>query len=161
MGVNVGEEGRTHKINELYSVELWFAPAAQPRWHVFSRFRHNICLVFFFAFFFFRIPKGIFKKLHNSPSTHFQTGSCRASQTILVFYLKSWLSTVEEKKKKSISTELHITLPPTSAKLSPSWEEHKLKSSIWAHREATRPWRVELLLSYSTGKPQGTRFFPR
>lgn len=154
MGVNVGEEGRTHKTNELYSVELWFAPAAQPHWHVFSRFWHNICLVFF------RIPKGIFKKLHNSPSAHFQTHSCRASQTIVVFYLKSWLSTVE-KKKKGISTELHITLPPTSAKLYPSWEEHKLKSSIWAHREATRPWRVELLLSYSTGKPQGTRFFPR
>lgn len=94
MGVNVGEEGRTHKTNELYSVELWFAPAAQPHWHVFSRFWHNICLVFF------RIPKGIFKKLHNSPSAHFQTHSCRASQTIVVFYLKSWLSTVEKKKKR-------------------------------------------------------------
>lgn len=61
MGVNVGEEGRTHKINELYSVELWFAPAAQPRWHVFSRFRHNICLVFFFAFFFSEFQKEFLK----------------------------------------------------------------------------------------------------
>lgn len=113
-----------------------------------------------FVLFFSEFQKEFFKKLHNSLSTHFQTRSRRASQTILVFYLKSWLSTVE-KKKKGISTELHITLPPTSAKLYPSWEEHKLKSSIWAHREATRPWRVELLLSYSTGKPQGTRFFPR
>lgn len=96
MGVNVGEEGRTHKTNEPYSVELWFAPAAQPHWHVFSRSWHNICL----GFFFYRIPKGIFKKLHSSPSARFQPRFCRASQAILVFYLKSWLRTVEKKPKK-------------------------------------------------------------
>lgn len=45
----------------------------------------------------------------------------------------------------------------TSAKLCPSWEEHQLKSSIWAHKEATRPRRVELLLSYSIGKASRSR----
>lgn len=162
MGVNVGEEGRTHKTNELYSVELWFAPAAQPHWHVFSRFWHNICpVLFIYLFYFFpEFQKEFLKKIaqlpiHSLPNALLQSVS---HQTCLLF---KKLAEYCGKKKRSISTELHITLSPTSAKLSPSWEEHKLKSSIWAHREATRPWRVELLLSYSTGKPQGARFFPR
>lgn len=71
MGVNVGEGGRTHKTNEeraLYSGAVVCSCIAQPRWHVFSRLWHNICL------FFFQIPKGIFsKKLLSSPSAHFQT----------------------------------------------------------------------------------------
>lgn len=124
----------------------------------------GIIFVLFYLFIYFiffpEFQKEFLKKIaqlpiHSLPNALLQSVS---HQTCLLF---KKLAEYCGKKKRSISTELHITLSPTSAKLSPSWEEHKLKSSIWAHREATRPWRVELLLSYSTGKPQGARFFPR
>lgn len=96
MGVNVGEGGRTHKTNgerALYSGAAVRCCLAQPGWHVFSRFWHNI-------WGFFRIPKGMFFK--NCSTPHPLTSKhafCRTSQTILVFYLKSCLSTVKKKKK--------------------------------------------------------------
>lgn len=95
MGVNVGEGGRTHKTNEeraLYSGAVVCSCIAQPRWHFFSRFWHNICL------FFFKFQKEFFQK--NCSAPHPLTSKhafYRASQTIFVFYLKSWLNPGKKK----------------------------------------------------------------
>lgn len=62
-------EGRIKQTgSELYTVALQCV--AQPRWHVFSRFWHNIWV---FLCFFLNSKRNFFQKLLNSPSAHFQT----------------------------------------------------------------------------------------